>query len=969
MVKQRFTTFDVYAMSLELQCTLFPSASSPYRVQNVYQLSQKIFVLKLTRSEAISLDVNLHPLKIFLLLESGIRFHPTLYDISSRSISSASTLPPFLVKLRQYIKGKRITALEQLGDDRIIQLIFGSGEEYEFRLYLELYSSGNIIITNANDNILSLLRVVENDKLCIRANVPYKPHIARLDWSDMEFSLEKALASCHNPKKLVTLSPFFKGSAILAQEAILAYRNHRKDIASMIKDLLSYGALSFSGYIFKSNSGSFSEYSPIGSSILSDGPSTFDKYSSFGVAVDIFYATMEFEQAAERERHLKAVAEQKKITIRETLDMRISDLRSRESDALQRAQIVEENEELVGFALWAIQSALATGMSWEEVSALVKKEQEKGNSVALVIDALNFQRNSIKVILPSLSSPLSTLDVFLDLSLSARGNAQWWYNERRSIASKCEKAIEAQSKALASAFRKIDSDLKEALSKLPGSIDNVPIRKVVWFEKFSWFISSDGILVVAGANASQNELLVKRYMGPKDIYLHAELQGSPSVIIKCPLIGDGENVWNVPPATLLQAASMAICLSPAWTCNIVTSAYWVYSSQVSKTPPTGLYLAPGSFMVYGKKNFIAPSQLVYGFGFLFKLGDSDSIERHRQLNAINDVAKAQQVVDYSSNVTFDPMFLKNEESRIAQVSKAIQEQTAKKNESTSKLKKEQQEKAASKKGQPKPSDPKQPEAKPVPLHCVRGTRGKLKKIKEKYHGQDIEDVLVRLEILGIQEPEKHLQRRFSTKISDRFPDVIEDATGNTSISSGEKINMTCEKNSTANTEHQCSVFHEAEEILQTACKNVDDEGKEEEGEYSDDDSYPDELVSTSLIESFTGNPLPEDVISYSIAMCGPWSALQNFACSVKLTPGTLKKGKAVKMATSICLAQTAREQDKDLAKRMYTFIKKIKEESMINLMIQHCKVAGPSQVLQKIQRAQKKSLKQRAKEREFHSKQ
>ena len=51
-------------------------------------------------------------------------------------------------------------------------------------------------------------------------------------------------------------------------------------------------------------------------------------------------------------------------------------------------------------------------------------------------------------------------------------------------------------------------------------------------------------------------------------------------------------------------------------------------SQVSKTAPSGEYLTAGSFMIRGKKNFLLPSQLVLGFGFLFKLEDG-SVERHK----------------------------------------------------------------------------------------------------------------------------------------------------------------------------------------------------------------------------------------------------------------------------------------------------------------------------------------------------
>ena len=43
---------------------------------------------------------------------------------------------------------------------------------------------------------------------------------------------------------------------------------------------------------------------------------------------------------------------------------------------------------------------------------------------------------------------------------------------------------------------------------------------------------------------------------------------------------------------------------------------------MSKTAPSGEYLTAGSFMIRGKKNFLLPSQLVLGFGFLFKVDNN-----------------------------------------------------------------------------------------------------------------------------------------------------------------------------------------------------------------------------------------------------------------------------------------------------------------------------------------------------------
>jgi hypothetical protein len=68
-------------------------------------------------------------------------------------------------------------------------------------------------------------------------------------------------------------------------------------------------------------------------------------------------------------------------------------------------------------------------------------------------------------------------------------------------------------------------------------------------------------------------------------------------------------------------------MSKAWKNKIVTSAWWVNDTQVSKTAPSGEYLSTGSFMIRGKKNFLPPSNLVMGFGLLFRLAD-ESIPAH-----------------------------------------------------------------------------------------------------------------------------------------------------------------------------------------------------------------------------------------------------------------------------------------------------------------------------------------------------
>lgn len=124
-------------------------------------------------------------------------------------------------------------------------------------------------------------------------------------------------------------------------------------------------------------------------------------------------------------------------------------------------------------------------------------------------------------------------------------------------------------------------------------------------------------------------------MRSSDIYVHAEIQGASSVIVRNPTDGD------VPPKTLLEAGTMAISYSVAWDAKVVTNAYWVRSDQVSKTAPTGEYLGTGSFMIRGKKNFLPFCHLIMGLSLLFKLEDS-FVEKHRGERKVRSFDEEQE---------------------------------------------------------------------------------------------------------------------------------------------------------------------------------------------------------------------------------------------------------------------------------------------------------------------------------------
>jgi hypothetical protein len=107
--------------------------------------------------------------------------------------------------------------------------------------------------------------------------------------------------------------------------------------------------------------------------------------------------------------------------------------------------------------------------------------------------------------------------------------------------------------------------------------------------------------VVAGRDASSNDLVVKKYLSDGDRYAHADIHGAPSCVIK----GKGVNDEQLPISekTLEEACLFAASYSRAWNQFGEASAYWVLPEQVSKTPESGEYIPKGAFIIRGKRNY------------------------------------------------------------------------------------------------------------------------------------------------------------------------------------------------------------------------------------------------------------------------------------------------------------------------------------------------------------------------------
>ncbi|XP_034381092.1 nuclear export mediator factor Nemf-like [Cyclopterus lumpus] len=675
-MKTRFTTVDIRAVIAEISANYLGM-----RVNNVYDIDTKTYLIRLQKPDC----------KAILLIESGTRIHSTDFEWPKNMMPSG-----FAMKCRKHLKSRRLTQVKQLGIDRIVDIQFGS-DEAAYHLIIELYDRGNVILTDYEYTILNLLRFrtadAEDVKIAVRERYP----VENARPPEPLFSLDRLteiLSKAPNGDQVKrVLNPHLPYGATLIEHSLIEaglpgsvkVDGQVDAVAPKILEALQIAEtymektehFSGKGYIIQK-----SEKKP---SLTPDKPSeellTYDEFhpflfaqhrkspylefDTFDKAVDEFYSKMESQRidmkALQQEKH----AMKKLENVKRDHEQRLEALHQTQEVDRIKGELVEMNMPVVERALQVVRSALANQVDWTEIGIIVKEAQAAGDPVACAIKELKLQTNHITMLLKNpyiseedqaeeekkdaveekgkknknkdkgqkkLQRNKPTL-VDVDLGLSAYANAKKYYDFKRSAEKKEHKTMEAAGKAMKSAEKKTQQTLKEV--QTVTTIQKA--RKVYWFEKFLWFISSENYLIIAGRDQQQNEMIVKRYLRAGDIYIHADLHGATSCVIKNP------SGVPVPPRTLTEAGTMSVCYSAAWDAKIITSAWWVHHHQVSKTAPTGEYLTTGSFMIRGKKNFLPPSYLIMGFGFLFKV-DEQSLFRHRGERKVKTIEEDMQDV-------------------------------------------------------------------------------------------------------------------------------------------------------------------------------------------------------------------------------------------------------------------------------------------------------------------------------------
>ncbi|KAK8099253.1 uncharacterized protein PG998_012494 [Apiospora kogelbergensis] len=699
-MKQRFSSLDVKVIAHELSTSLVS-----LRLSNIYDLSSKILLLKFAKPED----------KKQLLIDSGFRCHLTDF---ARTTAAAPSV--FVQKLRKALKTRRVTKISQIGTDRIIEFQFSDGM---YRLYLEFFASGNVILTDADLKIVTLLRHVPEGEgqepqrpglpysLDNRQNYAGVPELTKERVrAALETTIEKAAVAAASGKKLkkkpgdelrkglaTTIVTNFDSTsqpaAVLENEELLDHLfRSLQEARKIVGDITS--SESCKGYILakrrpgaqteEASADTGSEAQDKAKGLLYEDfhpflPRQFEEdpayavvtFENFNKMVDEFFSSIEGQRLESKLSEREAAAKQKLEAARADQNKRIEGLKQTQQLNVRKAGAIEANVERVQEAMDAVNGLIAQGMDWVDIGKLIERERKRGNPVAEIIALpLKLSENTVTLLLGEAEEDADMdegydsddsesdddaendtkeqsqrLHVDINLGVSPWVNARDYYDERKTAVVKEQKTAAQSEYALKNAEQKIAAELKKGLKQEKPLLHVV--RRQMWFEKFIWFLSSDGYLVLAGKDASQNEILYRRYLKKGDVYVHADLHGAPSVIIKNnPQTPDAP----IPPSTLSQAGNLAVSASNAWDSKAGAAAYWVDAEQVSKSAPTGEFLPTGSFMVRGRKNFLPPAQLILGFGLMFKISEESKAKhvKHRLRDAGETASLASSSVAISA---------------------------------------------------------------------------------------------------------------------------------------------------------------------------------------------------------------------------------------------------------------------------------------------------------------------------------
>ena len=482
------------------------------------------------------------------------------------------TLPTsFASFLRKYIDNARIGKVRQIGFDRIVEMEL-SKSDGDYRLIFEMFGGGNVLLVKDGTILNCLIQKTWKDRKT-RPGEPYLMPKTRFD--PTESSEEDFLTSFRSSDSdcVRTLATSVNLGGQYAEEVCRRVGIDKSTPASQVDDTTvasMYDAMKVivnhvvadpqpTAYL---KDGQIEDLAPI--EMLSHSDLEKQSYDSMSKLIDAFLV-----QIAEEEEEA-------------FVDPRVEKLNKR--IAKQEETLEEYKEQCEIYR----RKAEALYTDYAKVSELLSVLLEQSSRITW--DKLREGASKIPFVTSIDPSKNQVTGTFAGETVDA--NASDLYQRGKAVGEKAKNAEAALNESRAE-LAKLEKGIAKVKAEMAGKAQPT---KQFWFERYKWFITSGGRLVIAGRDAHTNDNVVKKHLKDGDLYAHADVHGAPSVIIK-----DGAKASET---ELREACLFALAQSKSWIAALAEgTAFWAYPDQVSKTPNPGEFVPRGAFIIRGKRNY------------------------------------------------------------------------------------------------------------------------------------------------------------------------------------------------------------------------------------------------------------------------------------------------------------------------------------------------------------------------------
>ena len=601
---------DIFTISNELNNLL-----SGARVDKSFQPTKDIVVMRFHVPGTGRID---------LVMQCGSRIHTSQYPLEN-----PTTPPTFPMLLRKRVKGAHVESIKQHNFDRVVEIRVKKDKYYT--IIVELFDKGNIILLDEDNNIILPLKRKRLSTRDISSKIEYafpeERGINPITATEKEF---KEIFNDSESDVVRTLA--INGLGSLYAEEVIKRANEITELdKNTPNNELTEKQLEGLYGGFKDLFDNLSEDTIRPQIVKSENKEdvvaldlkkydNFEKtyFESFNEACDEFYSkkvNTSIKNTRESAWNKKVNKFEKRLRLQqETLD----NFHKTIEDSQHKGEIIYSNYTTIENIVTVVNQARSKDYSFKEIGKTLKKAKKDGMAEAQIYESID------KLGVLTLRIDDTTLNI--DPKLTIPENAENYYEKA--------KKAKRKTKGAEIAIENTKKQLEDIKAKKDIAMENIAVPKkrvkknLKWYEKLRWFVSSDGHLVIGGRDANSNESVVKKYLEPNDIYLHADIHGASSTAIK--LNGDDVN-----DNLLKESGEFAASFSSAWSMGFTSQdVFWVHPDQVTKTPESGEFLAKGSFVIRGHRNYIRGARVKLAIGIVdyegkrIMAGPIEALEKH-----------------------------------------------------------------------------------------------------------------------------------------------------------------------------------------------------------------------------------------------------------------------------------------------------------------------------------------------------